>query len=383
MHRPQCTERMTVGRRSCNEQCDPCLVVLAAWAGGLEPDSYSTFTNPRGRSMIFSARTLLSGAAAIALAIGAAFVANAQTSDSSPDSSNMTQIGKEVPEAAFSGARSRDILIAQVLVDRSRHSPGVIDGYDGGNTRRALKAFESANGLTADGKVDDELMRKLSANLGDGILRSYTITSEDVSGPFKPVPGSMKAMAKRDALGFASAEELLSEKFHMTPGLLKALNPGARLAKAGTTILVIDGGDEEAAGSVARIEVDKANSELRAYDGSDKLIATYPATVGSGDFPSPSGSMKVAAIAAAPNYTFDPEEQKWGGDKTLILPPGPNNPVGGTWIDLGKNGYGIHGTPDPADIGKTASHGCVRLTNWDAAELAKAVQPGTTQVVFK
>lgn len=334
--------------------------------------------------MIFFAKTLLPGAAAIAVAaLGATSVANAKANNSSPPHANMTQIGKDLPKAAFSGARSRDILIAQVLVDRSRHSPGVIDGYDGGNTRRALKAFESANGLKVDGKVDDELMSKLSAKLGDGILTFYTITSQDFSGPFRPVPGSMKAMAERDALGFTSAEELLSEKFHMTPGLLKALNPRAKLAKAGTKILVIDGGDEQAAGSVARIEVDKANSELRAFDDSDKLIATYPATVGSGDFPSPSGSMKVAAIAAKPNYTFDPKDQKWGGEMALTLPPGPNNPVGGTWIDLGKNGYGIHGTPDPSDIGKTASHGCVRLTNWDAAELAKAVRPGTTQVVFK
>lgn len=334
--------------------------------------------------MTSSSRALLCAAGAIALcAMSSVPVPGAEASDSTLANSDTVQIATNLPAAAFSGARSRKILIAQVLLDRSHHSAGVIDGYAGGNTRRALEAFEAANGLPRDGRIDDEVMEKLSASLGSGIVTSYTISSEDVSGPFKPVPRSMKAMARRDALGFASAEELLAEKFHMSTGLLEALNPGAALSKAGTRILVVNAGDDQLSGSVARIEIDKAGSEVRAYDGSDAIVATYPATVGSSDFPSPSGTMKVAAIAPRPNYTFDPDDQDWGGDKALTLPPGPNNPVGGTWIDLGKNGYGIHGTPDPADIGKTASHGCVRLTNWDAAELAKAVQPGTTRVVFK
>lgn len=237
--------------------------------------------------------------------------------------------------------------------------------------------------MTADGKIDDVLMKKLSEELGSGILFEYTITSDDLEGPFKPVPSGMEAMSKRDRLGYSSVEEMLSEKFRMTPGLLNALNPKADMYAPGTKILVIDGGDEQAAGSIARIEVDKAGSELRAYDSDDKLIASYPATVGSSEFPSPSGTMTVNVIAAAPTYTFDPSDQSWGGDEPLSIAAGPNNPVGGTWIDLGKEGYGIHGTPNPSTIGKTASHGCVRLTNWDAAELAKAVQPGKTQVVFK
>ena len=287
-----------------------------------------------------------------------------------------------MPEAAFTGARSRETLIAQVLLDRSAHSPGVIDGYDGGNTQRAVRAFERANGLPVDGRPDQKMFQALSNKVGEGVLTAYTITSEDVSGPFKPVPDSMAEMAKRDRLGYAGVEELLGEKFHMTPGLLKALNPDADMGREGTKILVVQNGGEDISGSVARIEVDKAKSELRAFGENDELIATYPATVGSSDFPSPSGTMQVAAIAPRPNYTFNPEEQEWGGDKTVILPPGPNNPDGGTWIDLGKDGYGIHGSPEPSNIGKTASHGCVRLTNWDAEELAGAVQPGTTEVVF-
>lgn len=193
----------------------------------------------------------------------------------------------------------------------------------------------------------------------------------------------MAGMAKRDALGFTSPEELLGEKFHMAPELLRALNPGATFGKAGTKILVIAGQEERSTGKVAKIEIDKAKAELRAYGDEGQLLATYPATVGSSDFPSPSGTMKVNAIASQPNYTFNADKHDWGGDKSLILPAGPNNPVGSTWIDLQKDGYGIHGTPDPSDIGKTASHGCVRLTNWDAAELAKAVTAGSTEVIFK
>ena len=298
-----------------------------------------------------------------------------------PDKSS-PQVEADVPPAAFSGRRSRETLITQVLLDRSRHSPGVIDGYAGGNTTRALDAFKREKGTESSGNGDHKQSRQLSSPDTASILVTYTITEQDASGDFKPVPSGFAAMAKRDRLGYASIEELLAEKFHMTTGLFNALNPDAKYT-AGSDITVVAGEREAALESVTRIEVDKAKSEVRAYSGAGKLVATYPATVGSGDFPSPSGTMKVAAIAEAPNYTFDPDDQSWGGDQARTLPPGPNNPVGGTWIDLGKNGYGIHGTPDPSAIGKTASHGCVRLTNWDAAELAKAVKPGETEVMFK
>jgi lipoprotein-anchoring transpeptidase ErfK/SrfK len=129
--------------------------------------------------------------------------------------------------------------------------------------------------------------------------------------------------------------------------------------------------------SWSEIEVDKAASALRAFTADGTLVATYPATIGSNTFPSPSGEMEVRAVAPAPTYHFDPEGRSWGPDEKLTIAAGPNNPVGGTWIDLTKEGYGIHGTPEPRLIGKTSSHGCVRLTNWDAEELAKAVSPGT------
>ncbi|HEV2079551.1 MAG TPA: L,D-transpeptidase [Allosphingosinicella sp.] len=285
---------------------------------------------------------------------------------------------KEAPSDIFSGSRSRDALVAQVLLDHSRHSPGVIDGIMGGNTARAIKSFQRANGMPVTGKISSELLRKLVADYSGDIVHRYTITSEDVDGPFVNVPSSMEEKAKLDKLAYESPAEALAEKFHMDQSFLKALNPGVDFGKAGTKITVVKAGDEQIGADVARIEVDKKASAVRAYASDGKLLATYPATVGSSTFPSPSGKMQVKAVAPAPKYYFSPEGRKWGPDKKLTIAAGPNNPVGSTWIDLSKEGYGIHGSPDPKLIGKTASHGCVRLANWDAAELGKAVSQGTT-----
>ncbi|HUE80446.1 MAG TPA: L,D-transpeptidase [Sphingomicrobium sp.] len=280
-------------------------------------------------------------------------------------------------EQLFSGARSRDVLAAQIILDRSGHSPGVIDGAMGGNTRRAIQAFQRANGMAVDGGLSSALLDQLrSAHSGD-LLQRYTITAEDVAGPFIDLPSGMEEQAKLETLGYESPVEAIAEKFHMAQSFLEALNPGADFGSAGTEITVIVPGKDELESKVARIEVDKAGSALRAYSEDGTLVATYPATIGSSSFPSPSGAMEVLAVAPAPTYHFDPEGRSWGPDEKLTIAAGPNNPVGGTWIDLSKEGYGIHGTPDPKLIGKTASHGCVRLTNWDAEELAKAVSQGT------
>lgn len=283
----------------------------------------------------------------------------------------------EAPADIFSGPRSRDVLVAQVLLDRSRHSPGVIDGYPGGNTTRALKAFQRAHGMPANGRTDERLLKKLIEVTSGDIVTRYTITEADVSGPFHSVPSTMTGKATLNAVTYESPAEALAEKFHMSQGFLQALNPSVDFGRAGSQITVVVAGDEQLEAGVARIEVDKAASALRAYDASGKLVATYPATIGSNSFPSPSGTMEVRAVAPEPKYYFDPENREWGPDERLTIAAGPNNPVGSTWIDLTKDGYGIHGSPDPSLIGKTASHGCVRLTNWDAEELAKAVSQGT------
>jgi lipoprotein-anchoring transpeptidase ErfK/SrfK len=269
------------------------------------------------------------------------------------------------------------VLAAQVLLDQGGHSPGVIDGVMGSNTVRAIAAFQRASGMQVDGRLSAALVERLRAAGSGDLLQRYTISAEDVAGPFVAVPEGMEAQAELDSLGFGSPAEAIAEKFHMAESFLVALNPGVDFRRAGSEITVIVPGPDKLDAKIARIEVDKAGSELRAFDPDGALVATYPATIGSSAFPSPDGSMEVTAVAAAPTYHFDPQGRDWGPDSQLTIAAGPNNPVGGTWIDLSKDGYGIHGTPDPGLIGKTSSHGCVRLTNWDAAELAKAVSKGT------
>ncbi len=274
----------------------------------------------------------------------------------------------------------RDAMIrAQVLLSRAHFSPGVIDGQDGGNVKNAVAAYETAHGLPADGVMDDQVWQALAADAAPA-MTDYTITAEDVAGPFvAKIPTDYVEMAKLDALSYSGPIEALAEKFHMDEALLKALNPTADFTKAGTVIVVAAVGPTTLPAKVARIEVDKGKNQLRAYDGAQKLLAVYPATVGSTERPAPTGDMEVRTLAPAPTYTYDPSRLTFGKKEQgkLTIRAGPNNPVGSTWIDLTKDTFGIHGTPDPRLVGKTASHGCVRLTNWDAKQLGAAVQKGT------
>lgn len=282
------------------------------------------------------------------------------------------------PSDGVAASRSADVLAAQVLLDRSRHSPGVIDGKMGSNTQRAILAYQRASGLDVTGRNSPELLARLRQEHPGEILRRYSLDEEDLRGPFVAVPNGFAAQAELETLGYERASEKIAEKFHMTEGFLRALNPRIESASVGTEIIVVAAGDDEIGRPVVRIEVDKAESSVRAFSGDGELLATYPATVGSRVFPSPEGTMTVNAIAPAATYHFSPDGRSWGPDYALTIAAGPNNPVGGIWIDLSKDGFGIHGSPDPELIGKTASHGCVRLTNWDARELAAVVSAGTT-----
>lgn len=311
------------------------------------------------------------------LTTAALVMATAPAALSAQDSVSLS-MPESAPSDVFSGSRSKDVLMAQVLLDRSRFSPGVIDGYMGENTRRAIRAFQRANGMDVTSEVSTALLKKLSDIDAKPLFQTYTISEDDVNGPFVDVPSSMTAMAKLENLAFETPLELLGEKFHMDREFLEALNPGVDFGKAGTKITVVAPGEQSLPSKVARIKIDKASESVRAYSSDGKLLARYPATIGSNTFPSPSGSMEVKAIAAEPKYYFDPEGREWGPDEELTIAAGPNNPIGGTWIDLSKEGYGIHGSPDPQMVGKRASHGCVRLTNWDASELASSVQTGAT-----
>ncbi|PQZ77621.1 MULTISPECIES: L,D-transpeptidase [unclassified Brevundimonas] len=276
------------------------------------------------------------------------------------------------------------IARAQILLDRANFSPGVIDGLGGDNTRQAIAAFEKAAGLPEDGVLDAEVFRRLTAADTGKVMADYTIAAADLAGPFVgQLPPDLQAMSKLATVGYATPLEALAEKFHMTEGLLRALNPGVNFGKAGQTIIVAAVAQTDLTGDVARIVVDKTERSVRAYDANDKLLAFYPATIGSSARPAPSGDLTVVGVAPEPNYTYDPDRVSYDrGDRKVIVPPGPNNPVGSVWIDLSRDTYGIHGTPDPSKVGKTFSSGCVRLTNWDAEQLASRVKPGV-RVVFR
>jgi lipoprotein-anchoring transpeptidase ErfK/SrfK len=290
-------------------------------------------------------------------------------------------------------AMSAAMLKAQILLDRARFSPGAVDGLDGENVRKALAAFETERGLKADGELDAEVWAKLAETSTDPVLIEYTIAAEDVKGPFqKKIPTKFEEMAELPRLAYTGPEELLAEKFHITEELLKALNPKKPLDEAGTKIVVpnvLEAPDKnraaaraarnETKGLVGRIEVQKNARALRAFDKEGKLVAYYPASIGSDEKPAPSGDHTVRAVAENPDYTYNPDYKFKGvkANKKLTIKPGPNNPVGAVWIDLSVESYGIHGTPEPRRVGKSYSHGCVRLTNWDVKELARMVEKGT------
>jgi lipoprotein-anchoring transpeptidase ErfK/SrfK len=264
------------------------------------------------------------------------------------------------------------------LLDRMGLSPGVIDGRMGDNVNKAISAYRDKTGSalrTYDAKAIDEAL----AASGGTAFMDYEITAVDAAGPYvASVPEDYSEKAKLDRLSFTSVTEALAERFHMDENYLKALNPGVNFNRPGTIIKVVRTAPAIKA-EVTRIVADKGRKQVRAYDAAGKLVAAYPATIGSQDTPSPSGTVTVERIAFDPQYTYNPKINFKQGqnDKVLTIPPGPNGPVGSIWIALSKPTYGIHGTPEPSKIGKTYSHGCVRLTNWDAAELAGMVKKGT------
>ncbi len=237
-------------------------------------------------------------------------------------------------------------------------------------------AFQAMAGRDVTGTLDAETVTLLETALP--VIGAYVITVEDTNEITGPTPADYAEKAQLDFLGYGSVAEKLAERFHMDQKFLVALNPGSGFA-AGETIAVAITGPNRI-GMVARIEADKVLRQVRAYDAQGVLLAAYPATIGSEDNPSPSGSYVVEAVAPMPTYTYNPEINFQQGDNTevLTIPPGPNGPVGSVWIALSKPSYGIHGSPEPAQIDKTSSHGCVRLTNWDAEELGSMVSPGVT-----
>ena len=295
-------------------------------------------------------------------------------------------------------------LAIQVALDRAGFSPGALDGSTGKNTKKALNAHRKANG--GDPQPAEPLMR-------------YRITEQDAAGPFEPeIPGDLVEQAQLKTLSYRNLQELLAERFHSTPAFLKRLNPQAAFA-AGEEIWVpnVDPmlipatpakpdapksaaekkaatADKKAEAAAAKAEADakpdvtvsvsKSDSAVRVTDANGKVLLYAPVTTGSEQDPLTLGKWKVNGVSLNPPFRYNPD-LFWDADPThtkTVIPPGPNNPVGLVWIDISKEHYGLHGTPEPSTIGRTESHGCVRLTNWDALRLSALVKPGTP-VIFE
>jgi lipoprotein-anchoring transpeptidase ErfK/SrfK len=279
------------------------------------------------------------------------------------------------------GASGNAVVRAQILLNRAHFSSGEIDGEYGNNLAKAVTAYRGTHGLPAGDSVDAAVWAALDADTAPALV-PYTIANDDVAGPFVKIPNDMMQMASLPALGYQSPAELLGEKFHAGPKLLAALNPDRDLGRAGENI-VVPNVLVMPPGKAASVVVSKSASAVTAYDANGKLLAFYAATIGSEHDPLPLGNWKIPGVQRNPWFHYNAElfwDAHNPGEKAKIA-PGPNNPVGMVWIDLSKEHYGIHGTPEPSQVGHRASHGCIRLTNWDAAELAGMVRPGIPAVL--
>lgn len=316
----------------------------------------------------------------LSLALGLALPLGAQQAD-------LPFTAADIEAAQYNGGAlpsGRTALTAkvQLLLDRSGTSPGVIDGFKGGMSQSALKAFERRNGLPQDGIMDPHVWNLLQAYATRPVTQSYTITQADAEGLVDSIPVDYAEKAQMTAMAHTSVAERLGERFHMDERFIQFLNPGIDLVP-GATIQVM-APNQPIRGQVARILIDKDNRRVAGYDANGRMLVDYPATIGSSATPSPVGTHDVRTVAINPNYTYNPAVnfQQGDNDRKLIIPPGPNGPVGTVWIGLSKPTYGIHGTPTPSQLFQNQSMGCVRLTNWDAEELAKMVSIGGTTVEF-
>jgi lipoprotein-anchoring transpeptidase ErfK/SrfK len=280
-----------------------------------------------------------------------------------------------------------DLVGFQVLLDRQGFSPGQIDGKTGANFSHALAAAQAAKKLKPSGQPDCDTWKALGADTAAPTVTSYTVTSDDAATPFeKRIPPKLADQATLESLGYQSLTEMLGERFHVSPALLTQMNNGVRIGP-GAVIKVpaVTPFDPDAkpvrnlSEEEITISVSRAESALRATRADGTLVFFAPVSSGSIHDPLPPGNWKITGVGWHPVFHYNPS-LFWDAkpkDEKATIKSGPNNPVGVVWIALNLEHYGLHGTPEPANIGHTQSHGCVRMTNWDAARVAALVKPGT------
>ena len=290
---------------------------------------------------------------------------------------NLPKIAQQVNTSNWKTGENIDRMIStklQALLNWHHHGVGAVDGYWGKNTRKAMQAFQKAQGLQVTQSLDEatwEALNKNSTLSSQPVLVNYTLTDNDVHIKTTTIPSTAVEKSKLEGMYYESVIEGLAEKFRMDESYLRFLNPKATF-ESGESITVYNPSRANI-GPVSRVVADKTSQTLYAYDDKDNLIASYPTTVGSTATPSPTGKHTIKVKVHEPNYTYtSPEGSKY------ILPPGPNNPVGLVWIGLSEPSYGIHGSPDPSRISRQASAGCVRLTNWDALTLLSTINDEAT-----